>query len=310
MHSEPHQSLAITLGSIAAAIRNVPDMAAEVVLVDNGSTDDTHRIIEEWARLTPFPVKQIYEGRKGLAIARNAGMAASEGAILAFTDDDCTLNSDYVIRLREHYAKDTTPVIRGGRVELGDPTDQPFSILLGDQTVRMTDITFPGGFIIGANVTIKREVSDRLGPFDTRFGAGAVFMAGEETDYVYRAHRAGIPVEYVSDMTVKHFHGRKDRASIARLSFGYDIAGGALYAKYIGDWHLLRHFYWICKNCVRGALSGNNVYDEAFGCTYISLIATTVKGMLLFWYHAFRFGKTHGVATEPSTAYQARRNHP
>ena len=282
----------MALTSIADAVRYVPDMAVEVVLVDNGSTDDTQTIIQSWAQLVPFPVKPVYQARKGLALARNTGIAASKGAILVFTDDDCILNDDYLIRLRAHYAQDHTPVIRGGRVELGDPTDQPFTILLGDLPARMTDVSFPGGFIIGANMTMTREVCERLGPFDTRFGAGAVFMAGEETDYVYRAHRARIPVEYVPDMIVKHFHGRKDKSSIAHLSYGYDIANGALYAKYIRDGRLLRHFYWNCKNCVRRLISGHNIYDEACDGTNINLIIATIKGMMLYWYQLVRLTNT------------------
>jgi glycosyltransferase involved in cell wall biosynthesis len=278
------KSLAKTLVSVADAIQNVPAISVEVVLVNNGSTDDTQRIIEDWAELMPFTVKTIYEGSKGLAIARNTGITASEGAILAFTDDDCTLNSDYIIRLHEHYTTDTTPVVRGGRVELGDPTDQPFSILLGAMTVRMTDISFPGGFIMGANMTMKRAVIEKLGPFDTRFGAGAVFMAGEDTEYIYRAHRAGFLVEYVPDMIVKHFHGRKDKNSITSLSQGYDIADGALYAKYIRDRQLQKHFYWTCKNGLRGIIYGKNVHDEVFAKTHTALIISTLKGMLLYWY--------------------------
>jgi GT2 family glycosyltransferase len=273
-------------------------MAVEVVLVNNGSTDDTQRIIEAWANQMPFPVKAIYEGRKGLAIARNTGVAASEGALLAFTDDDCTLNGDYISRLRAHYDKDATPIIRGGRVELGDPTDQPFSILLGDQTIRMNDVSFPGGFIIGANMTMSRGVIEKLGPFDARFGAGAVFMAGEETDYIYRAHRAGIPVEYVPDMIVKHFHGRKDKASIRRLSAGYTIAEGALYAKHIRDVQLLKHFYWNCRKWVRGLISGNNTCDEVSERTYSTLIMTTIKGMLLYWWHAMPGRKNRPDTTD------------
>jgi len=113
-------------------------------------------------------------------------------------------------------------------------------------------------------------------------------MAGEETDYIYRAHRAGIPVEYVPDMIVRHFHGRKDRASITRLNDGYNIAGGALYAKHIRDATLLRHFYWNWKNGVRGLITGKNVYDDTFGWTYSTLICSTVKGMILYWYEALR----------------------
>jgi GT2 family glycosyltransferase len=263
-------------------------MLVEVVLVNNGSTDNTYSLITSWANEMPFPVKAIDEGRPGLAIARNTGIAASEGAVLAFTDDDCTLNGDYLLRLRAHYATDTTPLIRGGRVELGDPTDQPFTIVLGNHTIRMNNLTFPGGFIIGANLTMSRGVLDKLGLFDIRFGAGAVLRAGEDTDYICRARRAGIPVEYVPDMIVKHFHGRKDKASIARLNDGYNIANGALYAKHIRDVALFKHFYWNCKNGLSGVITGKNVYDETFGVTYRTLIISNVKGMGLYWYHTVR----------------------
>ena len=275
-------SLENTLASVADAIRNVPNAEVEVVLVNNSSTDNTQDVIESWAELMQFQVKPILESRKGLSFARNTAVAYSSGKILVFTDDDCTLNGDYLVRMLEHYERDSEPVIRGGRVELGDPTDQPFSILLGDQTLRRTDLTSLGGFIIGANMTMAREVFKSVGLFDTRFGAGAIFMAGEDTDFIYRAHRAGIPVEYVPDMIVKHFHGRKDRSSIDSLNYGYTISEGAIYAKHIRDVKLLKHFYWNCRKWVRGLATGHHLYDETFGVTYTTLIRNTVKGMALY----------------------------
>ncbi len=275
-------SLANTLSSLAEAIRKVPYIEVEVVLVNNNSTDDTQNAIESWAAQMEFHVQLIQERQPGLSNARNAGVAASMGELLVFTDDDCTLNDDFLSRMLAHYEKDIEPTIRGGRVELGDPSDQPFSILLRDHIVRMTDLTSPGGFIIGANMTMKRDVLSILGPFDIRFGAGAVFMAGEDTDFIYRAHRAGLPVEYVPDMIVKHFHGRKDRSTINSLNYGYTIAEGALYAKHIRDGKLLKHFYWNCRTWLRTLGTKENVYDINIGATYTTLIWNNLKGMLMF----------------------------
>jgi len=71
-------------------------------------------------------------------------------------------------------------------------------------------VTCAGGFILGCNMAMQRIVFDKLGPFDERFGAGAVFKSGEDTDYVLRAYFAGIPVEYVPDMVVYHFHAEEN----------------------------------------------------------------------------------------------------
>jgi hypothetical protein len=53
---------------------------------------------------------------------------AARGSILVFVDDDCELDSGYLRELERHYAEDETLAIRGGRVELGNPNDLPFTI--------------------------------------------------------------------------------------------------------------------------------------------------------------------------------------
>ena len=65
------KSIAATLESIAAAIRNASDLAAEVVLVDNASTDHTKEVIRRWADSMPFPAVTVFEARPGLSAARN-----------------------------------------------------------------------------------------------------------------------------------------------------------------------------------------------------------------------------------------------
>jgi glycosyltransferase involved in cell wall biosynthesis len=278
-----------TLDSMAEAIRNAPEMSAEVIVVDNGSTDNTQDVIAQWMKSVPFPVQSLREPRPGASFARNAGIRVAKGRILVVTDDDCCLNPDYLTVLKRYYDQDTGLVVRGGRVELGDPADLPLTIKLDDQIARMTDITFPGGFLLGCNMTMKREVIDKIGLFDERFGPGSAFNGGEDTDYLYRAFRAGIPVEYVPDMTVKHFHGRRDKATIIRLDHLYHMANGAVFAKHITDKKLLRHFYWDCKNFIRQKFYGDTASDgnsdnyALLGLTLRAVIVGNLEGMLKFW---------------------------
>lgn len=271
-----------TLDSLVAAIANLPGRNVELVLVNNNSTDHTAQVIDGWAKTVSFPVQNILEKKPGLSAARNAGIRAAKGTIVAFTDDDCTLNPDYLQVLTRYYDADKEPVIRGGRVELGDPTDIAFTILLGTEKKRLQSPMAVPGFIIGANMAIPATILKQTGWFDERFGAGAMYKAGEESDYIYRAYRAGVPVEYVPDLIIQHFHGRKDKAAIAALSTGYFLGGGAMYAKHITDTLLLRHLYWDLKSYARAKLRGERVMDKELGITYDQFMGATLRGMGLY----------------------------
>jgi len=201
---------------------------------------------------------------------------------LVFTDDDCTLSADYLRFLKQRYSRDIVPTLRGGKVELGTTDDLPFSIKLDETVHSLGALDYPGGFIIGANMTMHRDVVAKIGLFDVRFGAGARFIAGEDTDYIYRCYLQGVPVEYVPDMVVKHFHGRRDAASIVQLNHGYHVGGGALYAKYIFRWGLVRHLYWDFKKWLH-EIMGEKRLDGVLNLSYGALMKGTVWGMFLYW---------------------------
>lgn len=232
-------AIADCLTSIEEALAEAAPVDAEIVVVDNGSTDGTSARVRAWAAQSRFPVNLVFEAKKGLSAARNCGTRAACGEILAFTDDDCRPALDYVQTLLRYNAEDKEPVLRGGRVELGDPADLPLTIQTNPDRLRWhrrADSTWRshlgGGIIPGCNMVMRRQIVDRLGPFDEALGAGSVVPAGEDTDYVFRAYLAGIAIEYVPDMTVYHFHGRKDPAEGRALIRNYLLGTGALYAKY------------------------------------------------------------------------------
>src|SRR5436305_12815676 len=88
------QSLRATLAALDAI--NVPnDMTAEVLVIDNGSSDET-QVVTANARLRNMTVRYISEPRTGQCFARNAGVAAARGEVVVFTVDDVRASADWL----------------------------------------------------------------------------------------------------------------------------------------------------------------------------------------------------------------------
>lgn len=277
------------LDSIAAAFDKAAPLAAEIVVVDNGSTDNTFQVVTQWAVACPYPVRLLIEPIAGLSRAHNCALRTAQGELLAFTDDDCRLHPDYVNDLLRHHAADAEPVLRGGRIDLGDPSDLPLTVKTTPDPItwsrransaRHQPIT---GEINGCNMTMPRAVVEKLGPFDERFGPGSIIGSGGDSDYLFRAYRAGFLLQYVPDMAVAHYHGRKTVAVGKALMRSYMVANGALAAKYIFiDPNLVRPLYWDIKNAIKEMLSGTNTFFPSIGFSHRDKVACTVAGAIRY----------------------------
>jgi GT2 family glycosyltransferase len=217
----------------------------ELVIVDNGSTDDTPSRLETLARSLDAPVTIVREPRAGLGRARNAGVRAARGALLAFTDDDCYPAIDYVDRVVDAFVNRERAFI-GGRILLYDEKDHPITIRADTTPIPIPPRTVvPTGLVQGANMAFRREVLERIGGFDDALGPGTPFC-NDDVDAVARASAAGFAGSYVPEPVVHHHHGRRDPADIAALWRSYDHGRGAYYAKCIFDlptrWQVAR--YW------------------------------------------------------------------
>jgi glycosyltransferase involved in cell wall biosynthesis len=257
------------LQSIEQAMSVAAPLDAEIVVVDNASEDETSTVVKRWADSCTFPVRLLFEPKKGLAVARNCGIHGARGNLLVFTDDDCQMSPEYVIDVLRHDAMDTDLVLRGGRVELGEATDLPLTIKRSRTQARWHKRTNAarhenlGNCIVGCNMAMRRAVVERIGPFDDRFSSTHI-RAGEDVDYVLRAYLANITIEYVPDMLVFHYHGRKLPADGRKLLRNYAIGTGALYAKFFfKDANLCRQFFWDVKTSVKEIVSGkSNSFPE------------------------------------------------
>ena len=284
-------ALELCIRSIAAACRRRQDCRAELVIVDDGSTDGT---LEHLSCLMPalgIVCTVISTRHRGLAAARNTGLEAAQGRIVAFVDDDCELDPEFVADLERHYGAGAEQIVRGGRVELADPKDLPFTIKAAPSVQRFSPDVHPGGFVLGCNMTMPREVARRIGRFDERFGVGAPLRSAEDTDYLVRAFLLGIPIEYVPDMAVFHRHGRQTRAAVEALHKNYSLGNGGLCIKHFwrAPW-LLRHFLWTQREAFR-ELAGGPRFDRELDLSHWPIVLMNLLGALRFTWYALVRGK-------------------
>lgn len=276
----PH--VADCVASMVAAAQGEPSVDVEILVVDNGSRDATPEVFQTLRETCPVPFTGLVEPIAGVSRARNRGLDAATGDVIVLTDDDCRMAPDYFTALARHFRGRRDPVVLGGRVELGDPRDLPFTIKTDDAPDRLGPEIHPGGFILGANMAMTRAALTVISGFDVQFGAGAVLVSAEDTELYVRARTAGIPVEYVPDMTVRHFHGRRTYEDVAELSRCYQIGNGALLAKH---WRtsptLLKHFWWNLRNAVRERFGGP-VFDPEMKLTHADIVAANLKGIGLY----------------------------
>lgn len=239
------------------SMRVCEEVTWELICVDNNSTDDTKRVIAEIAGTATIPVTYVLEQRQGASYARNAGLRAARGEIVAMTDDDCIVDRDWLMSLWREFQSDPTLGMVGGRLELYNKEDLPISI-----RTSMDRMPFvPGAFnqhVVGANLAIRRSVMTTIGLFDNHFGPGSLLLSADDWDFVHRAYRAGIKILYSPDLIVYHDHGRRGARDLAKLRRAYAVGRGAFYFKHIlrGDADAMRLAYWDVRRLLTRALIG------------------------------------------------------
>lgn len=270
------------IASVLEASARLTPNEVEIIVVDNGSTDQTQEILRQLKLDAPVELTCILEKVPGLARARNTGIAATRGNILVFVDDDCRLVRSYLQELLRHWRGCNGAMLLGGRVELGDPADFAFTIKTDENPQEFNKFVHPAGFLLGCNLTFNRAALEAIGPFDERLGAGSSLKAGEDTDYIVRAHAEGIPVCYVPDMCVYHFHGRRTQDEIRRVNAGYALGNGALYFKHLfsSPW-LLRNLKWDGRKAL-GQVTGVHAGNGAIGVSLIASLGWNLVGAVRF----------------------------
>jgi GT2 family glycosyltransferase len=217
--------------------------SAELIVVDNGSSDGTRPIVERFTDSAAIDVTYVHEPAAGLSHARNAGIAAAHHAIVAFTDDDCLPDSTWIESIAREFEGDEALAGLSGRVERWDPADSHCSTLSFSDRMDIVDVAGVMQRTIGCNIAISRQALEIVELFDASMGKGTAVGSGEDTDLMYRLCRRGLKVVYSPDVVVRHAHGRREGTTIDRLREEYARGRGAFYCKHglRGDAQVIRH---------------------------------------------------------------------
>lgn len=197
--------------ALAALLRQRHDVPYEIVLVDNGSTDDTRAIVERLAA-DDARLRYVFEPRPGLSHARNRGVAAARAGLITFTDDDVHVGPDWVATIAAGFETYPAAACLGGPVLPSWPLPIPAWLSpehwapLGVQDYGPLPLRVDHAravCLIGANLAVRRHALDRAGPFDTRTQrVGDSPGSTEDHAFHLRLWHAGLHGMYLPAMSV------------------------------------------------------------------------------------------------------------
>ena len=204
------------LASLQAAI--APTGAWELCVVNNNSTDDTERVLQELARSGALPLRPLMETRQGQSFSCNTGIQASRGSLLVFTDDDLLVDRHWLVNLERAASRQPEIIGFAGRAIAAWEAPRPrwfvqeeplrscqFGVLaydLGDQPFMLQPGLGPAP--VGANMAYRRAAFERYGLLREDMGPPPQLYPGADTEFSYRIRRHGERIVYVPDAVVRH----------------------------------------------------------------------------------------------------------
>ncbi len=182
---------------------------AEIIVVDDGSTDATAAVVAGMADSAAgspdephIPVRYLHQENAGPAAARNAGLRSARGALVAFLDADDRWHPQKLERQMDRFA---------ARPELDVSVThiQNFwisELRVEEERLRDNRIAAPIPGYVSFTMLARRRAFERVGPFDESLAHG------NDTDWFLRARHAGVTAELIPEVLVYRRLHRKNRS--------------------------------------------------------------------------------------------------
>lgn len=188
-----------------------PSSGWKLIIVDNGSTDQTSAVLASFANR--LPLHTVSESTGGKNSALNTGLGFVEGGLTVFTDDDIFPHSDWLTELRKAADAQPTYSVFGGAVMPHWESPPPVWVQWLDQgpVYTLTDPLMkegpmPPSLVFGPNMAIRTAVFQSGVRFDPSIGPrSSSYPMGGETELTLRLSRQGYKAWHVQNAVVKHF---------------------------------------------------------------------------------------------------------
>ena len=205
----------------------------EVIVVNDGSIDATQAIMQR------FPFRGITTPNRGVSAARNEGLRAATGEIVAYIDSDAKADPDWLLYLATTFLE--SPVAGVGGPNLVPPEDNwiakcvyrspggPTQVMLDDQLAE---------HIPGCNMSFRKSALEEVGGFDPSFTAAA-----DDVDLCWRLLGKGYQIGFNPSAVVWH-HRRASVRGYWRQQFGYGVSESILERKFPNKFNAWGHTFW------------------------------------------------------------------
>jgi GT2 family glycosyltransferase len=195
---------------------------AEIILIDNGSSDYSAQIVRDFISNHPeVQMVLLKEETPGASAARNTGAKKARGHWLVFTDADCIVDQRWLQDLEKHMHENSNIAGLAGSIR-AFPSESIVSKFLGlytlpankEETIHCQFSLVHGGFPT-ANMAVRRDVFTEIGGFNNKIPFG-----GEDHDLCAKIYRAGYCIKTLTCAIVQHNH-RSDIKGLIKQSYGF-----------------------------------------------------------------------------------------
>ncbi len=231
------ESLRRALGSLVA-MRVPSDLAWEIVIVNNNSTDRTDDIISEY--VGRLPVRREFEPRPGKSNALNRAIDVAKGDYIVWIDDDVLVDAGWLTAYVEAFRRWPEAAVFGGRItpRYEAPVEKwvmeseallggPYGIRDFGDRIHPLSVDDEDHFPYGANWAI-RAVEQRAFRYDPELGpVGNRYRTGEEYDVIHRVLGSGAIGYWIPEAMVEHCIGR-NMQTVRHIAGYYESLGETL----------------------------------------------------------------------------------
>lgn len=230
-----------TVGQALESVADCDFPNFDVHVMDQSTDDKTRAIVENLAQRFAHKLKINYHhlDKAGLSRAYNLGISASDGEIVACTDDDVVVPRDWVAEIAKAFRADPQAGLLYGQVLVPESLKEAErnGVVVPNLPIRKYERLIKGGklfrvFGMGANFALRRTTIDRVGGFDEALGGGGPLRSSQDFDFAYRVYRAGLAVILVPEVKVDHYGSRTSDQWPATMK-AYGVGDGAFYSKHI-----------------------------------------------------------------------------